>query len=71
MIWVWAPDMRKLRIHPKAVCRQLITVLDEQKTVSREDMCRVLFAIKSTGVPVEQVLATLRKDTLEKIIDLI
>jgi len=61
--------MEKLRIHPKAVCRQLITALEGTKPLSRTEERRVLCAIENTGIPIERVLATLSKGALKTLLE--
>jgi len=62
--------MDRFRIHPKAVCKQLIAVIeDKYKPLSNEDQRRVLFAIENTGLPVSQVLASMSKTALQAVVD--
>ena len=60
--------MGKLRIHPRAVCRNLISALDAHKPLSGKDERRVLYAIEKTGISLERVLASLSKGAIERLL---
>lgn len=63
--------MRKLRINPGAVCRQLLTNISKtHKSLSPDEERRIIDAIESAGVPngVDRMLATLSKNALEKLL---
>jgi len=63
----WYAIMQQFRIHPKAVCRKLITALEDQKPLSNVEERKVIRAIESTGIPngVDRMLAGLSVNTLK------
>ena len=63
----WNDLMRKLTLHPRAVCRSLLTTLDGYKDLSAQDEQRIIRAIESTGINTERVLAFLSRNTLKEI----
>jgi hypothetical protein len=70
MITSWTIIMRKLRINPGAVCRQLITNLKTHKPLTASEERRILDAIDRCGVPdgTDRMLAKLSRNTLEKLL---
>ena len=64
----WATLMRKFTLHPRAVCRNLLTNLEDYPTLSEKDEQRVIRAIESTGITTERVLAFLSRNTLKEIL---
>ena len=54
------------RIHPSAVCRQLIANLETHKRLSKDEQTAILSAIQNTGIPVERVLADLSRNVIEE-----
>ena len=63
--------MANLRIHPGAVCRQLLTNLKTHKTLSFEDERKIIHAIESTMIPhaADRLLASLSRNTIEKLLE--
>ena len=62
--------MRKLSIHPGAVCRQLLTNLKCHEALSDDDERKIIHAIESTMIPgaVDRVLANVSRKALEKLL---
>lgn len=69
MLFPWSTLMEKLRIHPKAVCRQLISALEEYKPLSDSDERRIYYAIKNTGIPIDRVLARLSIGAIKQLLE--
>jgi hypothetical protein len=62
--------MRNLRLHPKAVARQLLTRLEDQPQLSANDEVRILDALKNSGVPnaTDRLLAHLSKNVVKELL---
>jgi hypothetical protein len=69
MIQPWTMLMEKLRLHPKAVCRQLIAALEDHKPLTGKDEREVLHALENTSIDIERILAGLQRNTLKIILD--
>ena len=65
----WHKIMKNFTIHPRAVARQLLASLEDHKTLSPREESRVIHAIESTGVPVDRVLASLSRNTLQALLN--
>jgi hypothetical protein len=70
MIRSWDHMMEKLRIHPGAVCRQLLSNLNRHEPLTASEEDRIIRAIENAGVPngVDRLLAGLSRNTLEKLL---
>lgn len=64
----WETMMQKLRQHPRAVCTSLLITLKSYRPLSANDEERVIRSIESTGISVDDVLAHLSRNVLEKAI---
>ena len=70
MMRTWDDMMRKLRIHPGAVCRQIIADLKVHEPLTQREEHRIICAIENAGVTdaVDRLLAGLSRTTLEKLL---
>ena len=64
----WYTLMRKIRLHPGAVTRQLLANLKRFDPLTDTEEQRVIDAINATGISTERVLATLSRNTLTEIL---
>ena len=66
----WHEVMTRFTLHPRSVCRQLITQLEGVKNLSGEDEAKIIRAIESTGIEngVNRMLALLSKNTLNELL---
>jgi hypothetical protein len=66
----WTNVMRKLRIHPGAVCRQLLTHLEDQPRLSASEQQRIIDAVESAGIPhgLERIHASMSRTILRKLL---
>lgn len=62
--------MEKYRIHPGAVCRQLLTNLKTHKPLTASEERRIIHAIEMSGVVngTDRLLAGLSRNTLESLL---
>ena len=62
--------MRKFTLHPRSVCRNLLTRLEGIKPLSAQDEARILRSIESTDIPdgVDRMLAGLSRQTLKELL---
>jgi hypothetical protein len=62
--------MQHLRIHPGAVCRQLLANLRKHEPLTASEEERIIHAIENAGVPdgVDRLLAGLSRNTLEQLL---
>ena len=68
----WCTLMAKLRINPKAVCRQLLVTLSKNhKDLSRNEEVAVIHALQNCGVPnaTDRLLASLSRNTIESLLE--
>ena len=56
------------RVHPSAVCRQILTNLDSHKGLTESEQTAILHAIEDTGIVVERVLADLSRQTINVVL---
>lgn len=68
MITSWSDAHMKFRVQPQAVCRQLLSQLDEHKDLTPREEVEVLSALESCGVPTERILAALQRNTLQNLL---
>jgi hypothetical protein len=63
--------MENLRIHPKAVARQLLTRLEDQPILSHQDEIRILYALEHCNVPhaADRLLAQMSRGVVTKLIE--
>ena len=66
----WCDMMKKLRVNPGAVARQLLTNLKTYKPLTNEEERRIIHAIETSGVPnaADRLLAGLSRNTIEKLL---
>jgi len=71
MIISWNTMMRKLRVHPGAVARQLLANLKTHKPLTSEEESKIIRAIESTGVEnaTDRMLASLSRNTLNALLN--
>ncbi len=59
--------MKVFRVHPRSVCLNLLTGLDEFETLDSAEQVKVLTALKNTGLDVQRVLADLTRNTIKTV----
>lgn len=71
MITSWSTMVKKFRINPGAVCRQLLQNLKPHKQLTTSEEQSILRAIESSGVPnaTERMLASMSRNTITKILE--
>ena len=71
MIFKWSNIVQKLRIHPGAVCRQLLTNLKIHETLTESEECRLIRAIENSGVEdaTNRLLAHLSRNTINAMLN--
>jgi len=62
--------MEKLRIHPKAVCLQLLASFDETNPLSEREREQIFLAIESLEIPngVKRLLTEMSRATIERVL---
>lgn len=63
--------MKRFRINPGAVCRQLLTNLKKHPPLTPREERELLRAIEGTGVPngVDRLLASLSRNTINTLLE--
>ena len=63
--------MANFKLHPRSVCRQLLTNLDVYKPLTGREEDRLIDAIENAGVTdgIDRMLASLSRNTLNKILN--
>lgn len=51
LLCIWNHVMRKIRLNPVAVARTILTNLNNQPPLSKDEMERVRVALENSGVP--------------------
>ena len=67
----WSNIMRKFRIHPGALCRQLLSRLETHPPLSASQEAQILSAIKSCPVPdaTDRILSAWSRRTLRNVLE--
>jgi len=68
---MWTSIMRKIRIHPGAVARQLLANLRTIKPLTHDEQRRILRAIEASGVPnaTDRVLASMSRNAIHAVLE--
>jgi hypothetical protein len=63
--------MENLRIHPKAVAKQLLHRLEDQPILSHQDEIRILYALENCNVPhaVDRLMAQMSRGVVSKLLE--
>ena len=66
----WKHAMANFRVSPRAVCRTILTTLDEYKPLTAREEGQLIYAIENSGVEngVSRMLASLTKNTLKELL---